>query len=227
MVKRLFYFILFTALFVFSLYSSVRDIGLLFRHTEVSATVIGSRFTSGKVRYEVVTYEYEMEGQTFLKSSDLFAFFPVRHSVGSQLAVLVGDDGYTHIKSAVLPEIVFFIFAMAFSLFGVIASAFGNFPAPVVPGSAVVFYVQESGRRRKLFEVRRVRVGEWFGKLERGEILCCGFSSGNDFREFSFSGGKYYLRVSQNGSETETEFANRSQAEQRIEREWRTAFLRA
>lgn len=227
MVKRLFCFILFSVLFGFSLYSSVRDIRLLFRHTELSATVIGSSFTSGKGRHEVVTYEYEMEGQTFLKSSDLFVFFPVRHSVGSQVAVLVGDDGYTHIKRAVPPELVFFSFGMAFSLFGAIASVYGNFPEPVVPGYAVVFYAQESGRRRKVFEVRKVRVGEWFGKLERGEILCCGFSSGNDFREFSFSDGKYRLRVFQNGIGTETEFANRSQAEQRIEREWRTAFLRA
>lgn len=227
MVKRLFCIVLISICFIFSLYSAVRDIWLLFRHTEVSATVIGSRSTVGKGSHEVVTYEYEMEGQSFIKSSDLFTFFFVRHPVGSHIIVLVGNDGYTHIKTAVPSEIVFFIIFMAFSLFGFIALVFGDFSTPVVPGYAVVFYVQESGRRRKVFKVRRVRVGEWFGKLERGEILCCGFSSGNDVREFSFSDGKYYLRVFQNGSETKTEFADRSQAEQRIEREWRTAFLRA
>ena len=98
---------------------------------------------------------------------------------------------------------------------------------PVLSGGAVVFYVQNNDHHIKNYDVHSVHIDEWLSKLENNEIICFGFASGGDFREFSFSDGKYFLRVCQNGEETETELENRSEAETRMSREWRTAYFRA
>lgn len=231
-VKRIFCIILFPLLCAFCVYMVIGHIKLLCNHSEITATVTKTRYT-GRHGHTVVYYEYEIDGRKLVGSTDLIMFhFFHNYYNGRQITIFVGADGDNHIKKELIPSLVEDAFFSLLFLGVFLFFVFGNKNAfksnqPVLSGGAVVFYVQNNDHRIKNYDVHSVHIDEWLSKLENNEIICFGFASGGDFREFSFSDGKYFLRVCQNGEETETELENRSEAETRMSREWRTAYFRA
>lgn len=234
-VKTIVYIILFPLLCVFCVYMVIGHIKLLCNHSEVTAIVTKTSHTGGKGGHTVVYYEYEIDGRKLVGSTDLIMFhFFHNYYKGRQITIFVGADGDNHIKKELIPSLVqdgFFslIFLGSFIVFFLAYFDKNAFKSnqPVLSGGAVVFYVQNNDHRIKNYDVRSVHIDEWLTKLENNEIVCFGFASGGDFREFSFSNGKYFLRLCQNGAEKETEFENRNEAETRMTREWRTAYFRA
>lgn len=230
--KRVLYIIFSTLLCAFFIYITIGHVKLLCNHSECSATVIKTIRTGGKGGHAVVYYEYEIDGRKLVGSTDLIMFhFWHYYYKGNQITILVGADGDNHIKKELIPSLVedafFSLLFLGVFLFCVFEKDAFKSNQPVLSGGAVVFYVQNNDHRIKNYDVHSVHIDEWLSKLENNEIVCFGFASGGDFREFSCSDGKYFLRVCQNGAEKETEFENRSEAETRMSREWRTAYFRA